>query len=169
MWHKFVTSLVVIIWWFQDEIFAATQRFVILRDLSVKMACCSAGGHFEDSVMTVHYLPITVSPVSATKDMNGDTVCPHMTASDQVACPEGSLLSPSKTGHKEENDDDDDVDYYAYERKRKKHRDWRDRSSGVYDNSYLIKLLPLNMFCSLNKCLPTPSHSSLLRVLCTNM
>ncbi|XP_021942472.1 ribonuclease Z, mitochondrial-like [Zootermopsis nevadensis] len=102
-----------------DEIFRATQRFVILKYLSVKMACCPAGGYFEDSVMTVHYLPITSTTVTAMNDLNDNMENPQLTAGGQVVLPGG-------TDNKEESDD---VDYYAHERKRKKYRHSVDRSS----------------------------------------
>lgn len=79
--------------------------------------------------MTVHYLPITSTTVTATNDVNGNTENPQMTAGGQVVLPGGR-------DSKEENDDD--VDYYAHERKRKKHRQWADRSSGVYDTSFIM-------------------------------
>lgn len=125
----------MIIFSFQDEIFRATQRFVILKYLSVKMARCTAGSYFEDSVMTVHYLPIINTTVTATNDVNGNIENSEETAGSQVVLPEG----------RNSKEEDDDVDYYAYERKRKQHRQGVDRSSGVYDTSF-IALLFLNKF-----------------------
>lgn len=109
-----------------DEIFKATQRFVILKDLSVKMACCSADTHFEDSVMTVRYVPITTTAVIAAKGVNGDTTNSGVKAGGQTASPGSNSSSRAKISNEEE---DDDVDYYAYERKRKKHSHWEDRNA----------------------------------------
>lgn len=91
------------------------------------MACCPAGGYFEDSVMTVHYLPITSTTVTAMNDLNDNMENPQLTAGGQVVLPGG-------TDNKEESDD---VDYYAHERKRKKYRHSVDRSSGAYDSTFI--------------------------------
>lgn len=39
--------------------FPATKRFVVLRDLQVKVADCKDGGMFEDNVMQVKYVYLT--------------------------------------------------------------------------------------------------------------
>lgn len=39
-----------------DELYNATKRFVIMKDMQVKMATCSSTEDFEDSVMTVKYV-----------------------------------------------------------------------------------------------------------------
>lgn len=43
---------------FKENIFAATRRFVILKDLKIKMADCNPNHTFEDNVMKVQYVPI---------------------------------------------------------------------------------------------------------------
>lgn len=43
---------------FQEEIFFATKRFVVIRDLKIKMADCSEHTVFEDNVMKVTYVPL---------------------------------------------------------------------------------------------------------------
>lgn len=48
----------------QDEVFAATRRFVVLRHLAVKMAKCSKDILFEDNVMKVQYVPL-LSPAAS--------------------------------------------------------------------------------------------------------
>ncbi|XP_063240467.1 LOW QUALITY PROTEIN: ribonuclease Z, mitochondrial-like [Bacillus rossius redtenbacheri] len=84
-----------------NEIFSATRRFVILKDLSVRMAPCFEGECFEDTVMTVRYVPLR----------DGGTEQAGTRANGGQA--EASATSCSS---------DDDVDYYAHERKRKKRR-----------------------------------------------
>jgi hypothetical protein len=140
---------------FQDEIFKATQRFVILKDLSVKMACCSADTHFEDSVITVRYVPVTSTAVIAAKNVNGDTTNSDMKAGGQAVSHGGSSSSRAKTCSEEE---DDYVDYYAYERKRKKQSHWRDRNAGVYNSLFPMKFWPINKW-----------HSSPLGTFLTNV
>jgi hypothetical protein len=98
------------------------------------MACCSAGGQFEDSVMTVHYLPITSASVTASKVVNNDMENPQIITDGWVS-PEGRSTTPS-----DDKEEEDDVDYYAHERKMKKHRHWGDGSPGVYDTSFPMKL-----------------------------
>lgn len=147
---------------FQDEIFKATQRFVILKDLSVKMACCSEDTHFEDSVMTVRYLPITSTAVIAAKGVNGDTTNSGVKAGGQAVSPGSSSSSRAKRSNEEE---DDDVDYYASERKRKKHSHWDDRNSGVY-NSFPLKFLLINEWYSLLLGMLLPMYDCLLASFC---
>lgn len=48
---------------FKENIFAATRRFVILKDLKVKMADCKPEYAFEDNVMKVQYVPIARAEV----------------------------------------------------------------------------------------------------------
>jgi hypothetical protein len=141
---KYVINLKMTNCCFQDEIFKATQRFVVLKDLSVKMACCSADTYFEDSVMAVHYVPITCTAVIAAKDVHGDTTNSDVKAGGQAVSPGGSS-SKAKTGNEEE---DDDVDYYAHERKRKKQSHWRDRNVGVYNSSFPMKFWSINKWYS---------------------
>lgn len=43
---------------FQDELYAATKRFVIMKDMQVSMAPCGPNDDFEDSVMTVRYVQL---------------------------------------------------------------------------------------------------------------
>ena len=100
----------------------------------MKMACCSAGGHFEDSVMTVHYLPITSESVTAAKVVNNDMAHPQILTDGWVS---SGGRSATTSDDKEE---EDDVDYYAHERKMKKHGHRGDRSPGVYDASFPMKL-----------------------------
>lgn len=41
-----------------NELFTATKRFVVLRDLKIYTVEAKAGEVFEDSVMVVHYVPL---------------------------------------------------------------------------------------------------------------
>lgn len=45
----------------QEELFTATKRFVIIRDLKIKMADCNENTSYEDNTMTVQYVPLTKS------------------------------------------------------------------------------------------------------------
>lgn len=40
-----------------DELYRAMRRFVILKDMSVEAVVCEAGNKFEDSVLSVTYVP----------------------------------------------------------------------------------------------------------------
>ena len=41
-----------------DELFRAMRRFVILKELKVEAAACTSGAFYEDSVITVNYVPL---------------------------------------------------------------------------------------------------------------
>lgn len=41
-----------------DELFRAMRRFVILKELSVQAVDCAAAGRYEDSVLSVDYVPL---------------------------------------------------------------------------------------------------------------
>lgn len=47
---------------------------MILRDLKIEMANCSASNVFEDNVMTVHYVPIVKTHVDESVVIEYDTV-----------------------------------------------------------------------------------------------
>ena len=49
-------SKILIIICFQDELYNATKRFVIMKEMNVTMAQCSPSVDFEDNVMTVKYV-----------------------------------------------------------------------------------------------------------------
>lgn len=86
--------------------------------------------------MTVHYIPVTNATVIAAKIVNNDVANPQIITDGQVS-PGGSTTSTTRRDDKEE---EDDVDYYAHERETKKHRHWGDKSLGVYDSSFPMKL-----------------------------
>jgi len=74
----------------QGSLFVGTRRFVILKDLEIKIVNGDKGGQFEDHVMTIEYVPL------------------------QKEC-----VETSKPENKPVEDDEDDVDYYASYRGRK--------------------------------------------------
>lgn len=43
---------------FKDQLFVATKRFVVIKNLQMTMADCSSSNKFEDNVMTVEYVPL---------------------------------------------------------------------------------------------------------------
>ncbi|KAK9692788.1 Metallo-beta-lactamase superfamily [Popillia japonica] len=57
-----------------DELFVATKRFVVMKNLQITMADCQLGNKFEDNVMTVEYVPLeryeTFGNTSKEKAMN---------------------------------------------------------------------------------------------------
>nr|CAD7441864.1 unnamed protein product [Timema bartmani] len=95
-----------------DELFSATRRFVVLKDLAVHMADCMEGGSFVDNVMTVHYVPI--SGQAQTK-ANSDHITSDVSMSSSKVANGKHLLSSS-----DQEESEDDVDYYAHERNPKK-------------------------------------------------
>ncbi|XP_060521936.1 ribonuclease Z, mitochondrial isoform X2 [Cylas formicarius] len=76
-----------------SEIFAATKRFVILRNLKIVMAKSSQETMFEDNVIKVKYIPL-----SKKFEQN---------VSEQIA-----ISMPTSSGN---NIVEDDIDYYAHE------------------------------------------------------
>nr|CAD7262484.1 unnamed protein product [Timema shepardi] len=102
-----------------DELFSATRRFVVLKDLAVHMADCVEGGSFVDNVMTVHYVPICGK---AQTEANSDhTTSDVSMGSSKVA--NGKRLSFLS----DQEESEDDVDYYAHERSPKKRARSRSR------------------------------------------
>lgn len=47
---------------FQEELFVATKRFVIIKDLEIRVAECTPNEIFEDNVLKIKYVPITQNP-----------------------------------------------------------------------------------------------------------
>ncbi|PSN44798.1 hypothetical protein C0J52_22511 [Blattella germanica] len=85
------------------------------------MASCSADDSYEDSVMTVDYVPI----VGASESRNGESVCSSS----------NNVVSPEKASTSSPYESDDEVDYYAHERKRKKRRSSRERTFARHQSS----------------------------------
>lgn len=71
-WESTVLFFVVFITIFylliQEQLFAATKRFVIIRDLKIQMAECNETSQYEDNVMKVQYVPLTRSAISYIED-----------------------------------------------------------------------------------------------------
>nr|XP_008197361.1 PREDICTED: ribonuclease Z, mitochondrial isoform X2 [Tribolium castaneum] len=57
-----------------EEIFIATRRFIVIKDLDIKMAQCDENTTFEDNVLKVKYVPLkrsgNSSPISEPKNSN---------------------------------------------------------------------------------------------------
>lgn len=53
---------------FQNELFFATKRFVVIRDLKIHMAECNGTTVFEDNVMSVRYVPLNRSSENNDKE-----------------------------------------------------------------------------------------------------
>ncbi|XP_075230593.1 ribonuclease Z [Lycorma delicatula] len=90
------------------DIFSATRRFIILKDLSVKMADYKEQSYFEDNVMRVNYVPLKV----------GSGFVSRRTA---VSLDRTGKRDESSDGASSSTDDgiitsDDETDYYAHER-----------------------------------------------------
>ncbi|GLV41872.1 Ribonuclease Z [Carabus blaptoides fortunei] len=73
-----------------DELFIATRKFVVLKDLDIRMAKCNPNEKFEDNVMSVRYVPLHKS----------EFIANNATGSNSSSTNESS---------------DDDTDYYAHE------------------------------------------------------
>ncbi|XP_049776088.1 ribonuclease Z, mitochondrial [Schistocerca cancellata] len=86
-----------------DEIFSATRRFVVLKDLTVQLADLQ-NQEFEDNVMTVKYVPL----FEAQLDDENKTDITNTFNSRNVS----SVLDGNSS------DETDDIDYYAHEKKR---------------------------------------------------
>ncbi|XP_049817981.1 ribonuclease Z, mitochondrial isoform X2 [Aethina tumida] len=104
-----------------EEIFFATKRFVVIRDLKIKMADCSEHTVFEDNVMKVTYVPLIrseeVLPDIQEEDEEnsfGVQVGTSETcdANTSTRCEKKRRRSRSKN---REETEVDDTDYYAHE------------------------------------------------------
>jgi ribonuclease Z len=73
-----------------QEIFIATHRFIVIKDLEIRVVQCNEDTNFEDNVMKVKYVPITRSYDNSTVDLKGE----------------------NSNGVQEQ---EDDIDYYAHE------------------------------------------------------
>ncbi|KAK4874327.1 hypothetical protein RN001_013687 [Aquatica leii] len=89
-----------------DEIFTATRRFVILRDLNIEVVECNEKTMFEDNVMKVQYVPITKTN-NVIKD-NSEIVNKNIGKKNQTWY-DSTLLK----------DVEDSIDYYAHEQSRR--------------------------------------------------
>nr|CAH7765332.1 unnamed protein product [Callosobruchus chinensis] len=121
-----------------DEIFVATKRFVIIRDLRIHMAECNESAEFVDNVMSVKYVPLTrteedsydiedVIPEDGEKlkDSEVNAVADQLNATTSTrSSRRRRRRSSSKSRNSAQAEDvlQDDTDYYAHERKRKRGR-----------------------------------------------
>uniref|UniRef100_A0A1B6E0U4 Zinc phosphodiesterase ELAC protein 2 n=1 Tax=Clastoptera arizonana TaxID=38151 RepID=A0A1B6E0U4_9HEMI len=108
-----------------DELFESTRKFVVLRDLTVKMAECKKEKVYQDNVMKVHYVPIYNKQ---------------------------KLQHKSVVLQLDSDSSDDDVDYYAYAQgrqplenqmlraKRKRHDKNSDLVPGSMSMAYICRL-----------------------------
>ncbi|XP_057654659.1 ribonuclease Z, mitochondrial isoform X1 [Diorhabda carinulata] len=122
-----------------DEIFYATKRFVVLRDLKIHMAECTEENIFEDNVMMVKYVPLTRNaedldnhllesseeePEVVLKNTGIEAVVDQMDASTSTRRERSRgkrRHSKSSRNNSRSNSLDtfeDNIDYYAHERKK---------------------------------------------------
>lgn len=86
-----------------DAIFAATRRFVILKDLAIQLADLQ-NQEFEDNVMTVKYVPIYEAQHNDENKTDTTNIF--------------NSINPSSVPDVNSSDETDDIDYYAHEKKR---------------------------------------------------
>ncbi|KAK5641003.1 hypothetical protein RI129_009550 [Pyrocoelia pectoralis] len=151
-----------------DEIFLATRRFVILRDLKVEVANCDRSNTFEDNVMEVKYVPIKKSK-DTTNQPDTTSLLTRQTSeisqSDNVtngSRPKTGRRSKSCSPQRLNDDVDDCIDYYGHEQSRQKIGNSENRLSrllSLADNKeegnvmcYICKLQPRPGTLSLDKC-----------------
>ncbi|KAB0794016.1 hypothetical protein PPYR_13636 [Photinus pyralis] len=144
-----------------DEIFLATRRFVILRDLKVELANCDRANVFEDNVMQVRYVPIKKSKTESTSE--SETVFQRTASLDSTnGNRKMGRRSRSCSPNKMRDDIDDCIDYYAHEQSRRKIENSEGHASrllSLRDSKeqgnvmcYVCKLQPRPGALSLDKC-----------------
>ncbi|CAG9773790.1 unnamed protein product [Ceutorhynchus assimilis] len=103
-----------------NELFPATRRFVVIRDLKIKMADCSENSCFVDNVMTVKYVWLTRTlPEETDKAIQVGTENNDATTSTKSK--NRSSRKRSSSRHRNESEIfEDNTDYYAHERKKKR-------------------------------------------------
>ncbi|XP_073997191.1 ribonuclease Z [Rhodnius prolixus] len=95
-----------------EEIFTATRRFVILRNLSIKTADCTKETSFEDNAIKVKYIPLSVE---------GKERAP--------------AVSLTRSPRSDLDSSEDDIDYYAHQRDGPRDRGKKRRSLSVEPRS----------------------------------
>ncbi|KAK9509709.1 hypothetical protein O3M35_006965 [Rhynocoris fuscipes] len=118
-----------------DEIFSATRRFVILRNLSIKSAICTKNNCFEDKAIQVKYIPISIEGKERT-----------------------TAVSLTRSPRSDFESSEDETDYYAHERSNSPKNTKKRRSSSVEPLSVRdrdIKLW-LEVMCYAVKIQPRP-------------
>ncbi|XP_018570801.1 ribonuclease Z, mitochondrial [Anoplophora glabripennis] len=113
-----------------DEVFAATKRFVVIRDLKIHMADCSENNVFEDNVISVRYVPLTRTSnlvvddnQSAKTSENGDdfknaevnATVVQSEASTSTRNEKKLRRRSASSSSTSEEIVEDNVDYYAHE------------------------------------------------------
>ncbi|XP_076274808.1 ribonuclease Z isoform X1 [Rhynchophorus ferrugineus] len=83
-----------------NELFSATRRFVVLRDLKIEIAECTENNIFEDNVVSIKYVPIIGKPKNFTLEQIENS---------------SSNENMDKAFSSSNNNDTDDTDYYAHE------------------------------------------------------
>ncbi|CAH1971818.1 unnamed protein product [Acanthoscelides obtectus] len=127
-----------------DEIFGATKRFVVIRDLKIHMAQCKESDEFSDNVMSVKYVPLTMSAEDIynvddtipedgekSKDSEVNAIADQLdatTSTRRCRSRKGRSRSSSRNALQSEDIVQDDTDYYAHERKRKRRHRTRSRT-----------------------------------------
>ncbi|KAF5288455.1 hypothetical protein FQR65_LT02107 [Abscondita terminalis] len=131
-----------------DEIFNATRRFVVLRDLNIEVADCSERTHFEDNVMRVKYVPVRKKNKSLNKDGNLSMEEDYYSGNDKK---QQDSESPKEL--------EDCTDYYAHEQPRNYYKSNVEvtRSSYLKHHKgtvlcYVCKLHPRPGTLNLDKC-----------------
>ncbi|XP_050513162.1 ribonuclease Z, mitochondrial isoform X2 [Diabrotica virgifera virgifera] len=120
-----------------NEVFYATKRFVVLRDLKIHMAECTEDTGFDDNVMTVKYAPLVRNPNkmdesstdssegecdSKVKDSEVEAVADQADASTSTRSERSRKKrrnsKDSKNNSRASSIDayEDNTDYYAYEK-----------------------------------------------------
>ncbi|XP_048520039.1 ribonuclease Z, mitochondrial isoform X2 [Dendroctonus ponderosae] len=96
-----------------NEIFPATRRFVVIRDLKINMADCSETTTFEDNALRVEYVHLhkSVSQSGLEKDVQASVEQSEAGTSTRSEKKRSSSIS-SRNG---ESLVEDDTDYYAHE------------------------------------------------------
>ncbi|XP_066140566.1 ribonuclease Z, mitochondrial [Euwallacea fornicatus] len=98
-----------------SDIFSATRRFVVIKDLRIRMADCSETAIFEDNVMRVKY-------VSLYKKKNESCEIEQVNHTSQLDNSSESEGKPTRSRSLSQSRDncavvEDNTDYYAYERR----------------------------------------------------
>ncbi|CAG9798183.1 unnamed protein product [Chironomus riparius] len=105
-----------------DEIFDATKKFVVLRNMKVETPECKDGEFWEDSVLRVNYVPLhktkSAEPETPIKDESKNDETEDWTEKDRL----------------EYNIQDDNTDYYGYEEKNR-YRNFNNNKESNENNS----------------------------------
>lgn len=103
--------------------FIATRRFIVLKDLTIKMAECLPEQIFEDNVMSVTYVPVTRKPKSEGNNLSKETQAVVSVSVNDASTSTMSNRTRRRSQSKNRAESsEDDTDYYAHERKNKRRR-----------------------------------------------